>query len=111
MKKFSKKIIISLLLLLIWMIIIFLFSSQSSDDSTTLTNNIIENVINALVPGSTNSTYLEFISKYIFIPIRKSAHFIEYFILEYYVLIFLLIIKFLKKLLAFSFFNLCFICM
>lgn len=66
----------SLVLLVTWMIIIFLFSNQLADDSTILTNGIIKNIINILNPRNA-----DFISNYIFLPIRKSAHFIEYLIL------------------------------
>ena len=63
-----KKRIIKWVILIIWMIIIFLFSNQAYSGDTT--HSILENVL----PSILNIDILNFI-------IRKSAHFIEYFIL------------------------------
>lgn len=65
------KKIIKILLVLIWMIIIFIFSSQTGIESQSVSDGIVNKLI------ITNSSNFELIS---FI-IRKSAHFILYFIL------------------------------
>ena len=63
------KKIISIILVIIWMVIIFLLSNQSGNDSTSTTGLLYK------LFGITND------SEFLFILIRKIAHFTEYLIL------------------------------
>ncbi|MDF2820305.1 MAG: VanZ family protein [Clostridiales bacterium] len=74
----KRRKILSYTMLIIWMILIFYFSSQVADDSNQISTGIMDKVIdfiNRLFPNSSfDFTNFNFI-------IRKSAHFIVYFIL------------------------------
>lgn len=79
-----KKKYIAKILLAIWLLIIFYFSSRNGSDSTEQSNQVAYSIIN-FIESITNHVFSEneisnFLTNWIFI-IRKSAHFIEYFIL------------------------------
>ena len=78
----SKKILTTITI--IWMIIIFIFSNQpastSSDRSNSLIKNTIVRIYKLFNPNPTNEEIDNIIKKYDY-PVRKTAHFIEYFIL------------------------------
>ena len=79
-----KKKIIKLCFVLGWMILIFIFSNQISNDSTKLTNGILKTIIDLF---NINEDFMNFM----FIPLRKLAHFSEYLVLG------ILIINFIKE--------------
>jgi VanZ family protein len=73
------------------MIIIFLFSSDSGVESTKKSDQVIVRFSEVVLGRRlTNSEAIKYINKFVFI-VRKSAHFIIYFILG------LLIISYLKE--------------
>lgn len=77
MRKFN------IVILILWMIVIFLFSqdpgASSSDKSDTIATFIV-NVISNITGNDYSDTLSEKIENCVFI-VRKSAHFLEYFIL------------------------------
>lgn len=72
--KNKKKFTIYLILLMIWMTVIFMFSNQSGNDSTNLTNGVIDVLLIFFKDVGD-------IEQYLFMPIRKLAHFMEYAVL------------------------------
>jgi VanZ family protein len=76
-----KKKILSAVLLILWMIVIFLFSSQPSNNSTILTNNFISKIMHFTTFNTISISDLNAIIRDIFLPVRKVAHFSEYFVL------------------------------
>ncbi len=79
-------------LLILWMGIIFIFSNDSGYDSVSRSNSIIDNTIVKIYEafnGKINSTTKDEIIKKYSYPVRKLAHFTEYFILG--ILIFLVL--------------------
>ena len=83
---------LKLVLVLIWMFVIFSFSNQPALESSNLSNGLINNTIvkvYEIFNGKIDSLKKEeILSKYSY-PVRKLAHFTEYFILGFLVLIFL----------------------
>ena len=76
-----KNKIINTSLLLICMISIFLFSCQDRDSSTNTSVETTKVVVSTVSRENIDSTKVNDISNNIFYIIRKSAHFIEFFIL------------------------------
>lgn len=72
-KILTKKV--SLLLLVIWLLVIFIFSSMNGGASSSLSKNILMGLTNNSVTSKHTFDLLHLI-------LRKSAHFIEYFILS-----------------------------
>lgn len=73
-----------LLLIIIWMIIIFLFSNQSASESSKLSDGLIDNTIvkvYELFNGKASEEKKEIIIDNYTVFVRKSAHFVMYFIL------------------------------
>ena len=74
---------VSLALLLLWMCVIFTFSAQKAEASGELSSDFAARIVSAFYPGFNDlseSEKAEIIDK-IFIPVRKAAHFTEFFIL------------------------------
>lgn len=74
---------ISLALLLLWMFVIFSFSSQKAEESSRVSNGIIAGVAKAVISdydSLSEAEKIEILDKFSF-PLRKSAHFFEYFVL------------------------------
>lgn len=82
-----------LVLVLIWMFVIFSFSNQPALESSNLSEGLINNTIikaYEVFNGKVDTVKREeILSKYSY-PVRKLAHFTEYFILGFLVLIFLM---------------------
>ncbi len=78
-----KKIILTTLTV-IWMVVIFCFSNQKADVSTgesqSLVRSTIVNVYKFFHPNATQEKVDQIVEKYD-MPVRKVAHFTEYFIL------------------------------
>lgn len=73
--------IASLSLLILWLVIIFSFSSDNGDKSSSLSDNVIKFVVRTFTSIEDDSEEMEsIVNKYSF-PVRKLAHFTEYFIL------------------------------
>ena len=72
-KILTKKV--SLLLLVIWLVVIFIFSSMTGGESSSLSKNILAGLINNSVTSKHTFDLLHLL-------LRKSAHFLEYFILS-----------------------------
>ena len=72
-KILTKKV--SLLLLVIWLLVIFIFSSMNGGSSSSLSKNILMGLTNNSVASKHTFDLLHLI-------LRKSAHFLEYFILS-----------------------------
>ncbi len=75
---------INIILLIIWMIIIFLFSQDSGVSSSNKSDTLANDVI-SFISDITNTDYDKLYSKLDLVIhiIRKSAHFLEYFILGF----------------------------
>lgn len=73
---------INIILLVIWMIIIFLFSSETGAESSGKSDPLAHNIVST-ISELTDVDYDKLYSKIdiVITIIRKSAHFIEYFIL------------------------------
>lgn len=76
----KKKIILKSCFLFIWMVIIFLLSNQKGSDSSNLSNGMLYTIF------KTFSLANSLINDYLFVLIRKLAHFTEYLILGILVL-------------------------
>lgn len=74
MKKFN------IILLVLWMIVIFMFSQDSAASSSEKSDTIASTIIN-LISDITNSDNIEYYIDNVIVFVRKSAHFLEYFIL------------------------------
>lgn len=79
----TKRIILTTLTI-IWLIIIFYFSNQpapvSSENSNSLIKNTIVKIYRLFNSDATSEEEQRIVEKYDY-PVRKTAHFIEYFIL------------------------------
>lgn len=73
--------IIDIILLIVCMIVIFFFSSENANKSTIRSVNTSKEVINVVTNNSVEEEELNSITHDYFNVFRKSAHFIEYFIL------------------------------
>lgn len=83
------KKIIKLLLIIIWMGIIFSFSKDNGEVSTKKSDSVIIRIYKIFDKRElTEKEKEQIIEKYV-VPIRKSAHFIEYFILGVLVISFI----------------------
>ena len=75
------KKILSIVITLIWMLLIFNFSNANAQSSSSISDGIIRNTIHFITKIDKNSKEMDkYIKTYSF-PLRKCAHFIEYFIL------------------------------
>ena len=73
-----------LILIIIWMVIIFMFSNQSATESSKVSDGLIDNTIvkvYELFNGKVSEEYKEKIIDNYTVCVRKSAHFVMYFIL------------------------------
>lgn len=69
------KIILKTIILLFWMILIFLLSNQNGSTSSNLSSDLLYNIFKFFsLPDS-------LINDFLFVLIRKMAHFTEYFVL------------------------------
>ncbi len=76
----------SILLLIIWLFLIFSFSANDGEKSSSMSDNVIKFFVHVLTDIEDDSEEMEdIINKYSF-PVRKAAHFTEYFILGVIVL-------------------------
>ncbi len=74
---------ISLVLLVLWMGVIFAFSAQAGEESSEVSRGVVVKVAEIIYPNyeSLNeSQKVEVIQKF-YIPVRKIAHFSEFFVL------------------------------
>lgn len=75
---------LKLILIIIWMIVIFMLSNQPADKSGDLSNGLINNTIVRVYEvfngQVSDEKKIEILKKYSY-PVRKLAHFTEYFIL------------------------------
>ncbi len=78
-----------LVLTIIWIIVIFLFSSQSGSTSSDTSHGFVNSLVNIYEKVSGKDVDNELIVKKLNHPVRKTAHFVEFFILG--VLVFLFI--------------------
>ena len=94
--------IIKIILLLIWLIVIFCFSSDSGVDSTDKSDGIIISTIEFIKGNELTSKEKEMYIDKLVTPVRKGAHFIEYFVLG--ILVYSLFSEFFsnKKLILYS---------
>ena len=73
-----------LILIIIWMVIIFMFSNQSATESSKVSDGLIDNTIvkiYELFNGKVSEENKEKIIDNYTVIVRKSAHFVMYFIL------------------------------
>ena len=99
--KNKKKIILSILIIL-WLIVIFCFSNQNGNTSASNSKSIIRNTITSTIKVTNiklNDKELNDLVENLNYPIRKIAHFSEYFILAVLVLLLLKEYKFNNRLL------------
>lgn len=76
----------SILLLIIWLFLIFSFSANDGEKSSSMSDSVIKFFVHVLTDIEDASEEMEdIINKYSF-PVRKAAHFTEYFILGVIVL-------------------------
>lgn len=88
---------INIALIIIWMSVIFNFSNQNSTESSSLSDKVIIKIAKIINKEQlTQEEQKKIISKYKII-VRKSAHFISYFILGLLIIIFLIDIKWQPK--------------
>ena len=94
--------IIKFILLLIWLIVIFCFSSDSGFDSTNKSDGFIISTIEFIKGSELTSLEKEMYIDKLVTPVRKGAHFIEYFVLG--ILVYSLFSEFFynKKLIIYS---------
>lgn len=94
-----------------WMIIIFCFSNQEAIDSTEMSNSFIDNTIIKIYrffdEDATEEQVKEVVDIF-FVPVRKSAHFVVYFVLGILILFTLKAYDIKNDLIVFSF-LLCFL--
>ena len=78
-----RKIVLTILTIL-WMVTIFMFSNQKSYDSTNKSQSFVRStIVNVykLFDRNASDEKLESIVETFDVPVRKCAHFLEYFIL------------------------------
>jgi len=83
-----KKYILTVFTVL-WMIMIFLFSNQEANASSNVSNSFIDNTVVKIYKVFDKDLSVEEennIKEFLFVPIRKTAHFSVYFILGILVL-------------------------
>ena len=73
--------ILSIILVLFWMGFIFYNSSEIGEISDNKTEKIIVNVVSKVSKVDKDDQSMKDIIKKIKVPLRKSAHFFEYFLL------------------------------
>ncbi len=75
--------LISLILLVIWTGVIFGFSAQNSEDSSEVSHGIVDRVAEAVYPNykNLNESEKQEVLERIDMPVRKLAHFLEFFVL------------------------------
>ena len=75
------KKILSILITIIWMLLIFNYSNANAESSSSISNGIIRNTVHFITKIDKDSEEMNYyVKKYAF-PLRKCAHFAEYFIL------------------------------
>ena len=82
------KRIIYLILVILWLSVIFIFSNQSGEESGNTSKKLIINIINVYEKITNSEVDRDIVIEKMQYPIRKLAHFTEYFILG--ILMFLL---------------------
>lgn len=87
--------IIKTILLLIWLIVIFCFSSDNGIDSTNKSDGFIINTIEFIKGSELTTKEKEIYIDKLVTPVRKGAHFTEYFILG--ILVYSLFSEFFSK--------------
>ena len=78
-----KQRILYAILLFIWITIIFIMSSQRANESAQLSNTFVVKIVKLIYPGFSNFSaekQLEIMQLTSFL-VRKTAHFLEYFVL------------------------------
>lgn len=77
--------IIKLIIVIIWMTVIFLFSNQPADDSSKISDGLILKTVR-IIEKINHKKYNdeEILNKFVK-PVRKTAHFIIYFLLGIFV--------------------------
>lgn len=80
------KKIISILLVLIWMLFIFFQSSDNGEKSQGKTDYIITKIVTTFTNIKENDKRMDNIKEKISFPIRKCAHFFEYFVLSFLIM-------------------------
>ncbi len=75
--------IVSIVLLVAWCVIIFMFSAQNAEESSKTSGTIVVSVIEAIYPKyeTLHEEQQKNIIDIITVVVRKTAHFLEYFIL------------------------------
>ena len=83
---------ISLLCVIAVMVIIFLFSAQSAEESSELSGQFVEIIIKIFIPDYNNLSLLQQqeINDKIGFVIRKTAHFTEFSLLGFFLMLYLL---------------------
>ena len=105
MVKENKKnglIVVSWILVIMWMAVIFMFSSMNSDNSSSVSKGLIGQTIKVssevgskigLIREVPDDEKMEEMVKSVHIPIRKLAHFTEYMILCFLLILALVVSK------------------
>jgi VanZ family protein len=106
--KIIKRRIVFLILIIIWLCVIFIFSSQSGEESGNTSNKLLLSFINIYEKITNTIVDKDIAIKKLGYPIRKLAHFTEYFILGLFVFEYINTYKTKYKLLKTIAF--CFIC-
>lgn len=79
------KKILSVLLVIIWSLFIFTNSNQNGESSTGNSNKLISKVVSILTNVEEGTKEMDEIVEKFNLPVRKTAHFIEYFLLAVFV--------------------------
>lgn len=87
------KKILSVLLVIIWSLFIFTNSNQNGESSTGNSNKLISKVVSILTNVEEGTKEMDEIVEKFNLPVRKTAHFIEYFLLAVFVVYALLILN------------------
>lgn len=86
------KTIIKIILVILWMFIIFNFSSADGELSSSMSNRLIIRITESIKHKKLNDEEKEYILERFDPFVRKTAHFIEFFILS--ILVFITLIDF-----------------
>ena len=76
----KNKLVIRSVMLLLWLIVIFTFSEQDGKVSSNQSSEVIYKVVDVVASDISHDEKVEKVEEYSFI-VRKTAHFLEYFIL------------------------------
>ena len=102
------KRIIYLILVILWLGVIFMFSSQNGEDSGNTSKELIIKIVNVYEKITNKEVDMNIAIEKMQYPIRKLAHFTEYFILGIFMFLFINTYNFKNKLLITI--GICFIC-